>query len=115
MIKNKTMKKYIYVKDNEGYAARILIEDFTDEFTAINKKEYDKITGTKERLSLSKRGGKRFGAGRPKLEKVKKACSIKIDEDIIIYIQNYSKEKHISKNRAVQELIQIGINYLKQA
>ncbi len=109
------MIKYVYVKDMEGFAAKISIDDLTDDLIIIDKKEYDKLTGTKERLLLSGRGGKRIGAGRPKLEKVKKACSIKIDEDVILFIQNYSKEKHMSKNRAIQELLQTGINCLKQA
>ncbi|MDD3435625.1 MAG: hypothetical protein PHC64_00580 [Candidatus Gastranaerophilales bacterium] len=109
------MKKHVYVKDTEGYAAKLPIEDLTDELTIISKKEYDFITGTKERLILSKWGGKRIGAGRPKLEKPKKPYSIKIDDEIIIYIQGYSKAKNISKNKAIQELLQIGINYLKQA
>ena len=109
------MKQYLYVKDSEGYAAKISVDDLTNDLSIIDKSEYDEITGTKERLALSKRGGKRLGAGRPKLEKIKKACSIKIDEDIILYIQKYSNEKQISKNKAIQELIQTGINHLKQA
>ena len=109
------MKKYVYVKDNEGYAVKITQDNLTDDLVIISKEEYDKIVGTEERLTLSGRGGKRIGAGRKRTYENRTTITKQVNADTVLKIKDYSRRYKISENEALDKLINAGYEQLKQA
>lgn len=60
------------------------------------------------------RGGRRENAGRKKLLCPKITCSFSLPDEIVIVLENYSKEHNLSKSKALEILIRKGLLNLSQ-
>jgi hypothetical protein len=114
MRQGEIMKKYVYAKDKEGYAVKITQDSLTDDLIVISKDKYDEIAGTKERLILSSRGGKRIGAGRKRIPN-RTTITKQINTATIGKIKDYSKRYKITENEALDKLINAGYEKLKRS
>ena len=65
---------------------------------------------TEQKIAAFKaRGGARANAGRKKLLCPKITCSFSLPNEIVIVLEQYSKEHNISKSKALEEIIQKGL------
>lgn len=54
-------------------------------------------------------GGRRENAGRKKSLYPKITCSFSLPDEIVIVLENYSKEHNLSKSKALEELVRKGL------
>jgi hypothetical protein len=98
-------EKFVYIKDDEGYARKKKTDEVLENETIISEKEFKEITGHEIMLELTKRGGKRDGAGRKKLYEKRVKATFDLDETDVISLADYAKRNKISKNKALHDAI----------
>lgn len=57
-------------------------------------------------MSLSGRGGKRKGAGRPKEQNPKQPLLLRLEPQVIEYIDSLAKEMGLSRSEVITKIIQ---------
>lgn len=94
-------EKYIYVKDTEGYAAKIPEKDFTDAYTQITEQEWSELSGENYYKQTFGHGGARKGAGRKQLHR---NISVRVtirEKDLIEYLREHA----IDPSDALKQLL----------
>jgi len=102
---DKTMNKYIYVKDSEGFVTKKQESQIEADEKIISKEEFEQISGIDYYKKTFGRGGARKGAGRKKEYVAKKRETFDIEEADIVSLKEYAKQRKISKNKALHEAI----------
>lgn len=92
------------------------IDDLMEETKINDPESYKRIMKNVEKRAeeFKKRGGKRIGAGRPKIFENRKTITKKLPEAAIIKLKDYSKAHNISENEALDKLINAGYEYLEK-
>lgn len=98
-------KKYVYIKDSEGFVTKKISDQIQPNEIIISKEEFEKVSGIEHYNKNFGRGGARAGAGRKKVytEKVKE--TFELEKELSNSLKEYSKEHKISKNKAINEAI----------
>lgn len=93
--------------EKELYTLNELLEEVKindpESYKSIQRQTEEKIT--QYRLH----GGKRENAGRKKSLYTKITCSFSLPDEIVIVLENYSKEHNLSKSKALEELVRKGL------
>jgi hypothetical protein len=91
----------------------ITLKELLEETRQKDQSRYDAIMAEVERrrvLFESGRGGARKNAGRKKEYEERVKETFNLEKSDVIFLKDYAKKKNISKNKALQE----AINVLKQ-
>jgi hypothetical protein len=90
--------------------------DLLEQVRINDPESYERIQKlTQEKIvAYRARGGHRDNAGRKRLLCPKITCSFSLPDEIIIVLENYSKERSISKSKALEELVRKGLLSLNQ-
>lgn len=100
----------------DNYEKLIGIDDLLEETKKNDPESYKRIMNNVEKRAeeFKKRGGKRVGAGRPKVFENRKTITKKLPESVIIKLKDYSKAHNMSENEALDKLITAGYEYLEK-
>ena len=91
------------------------VRDLLEKTRKEDPESYNRIM---EQVAIKKReyllhGGHRENAGREKSLYPKITCSFSLPNEIVIVLEEYSKENNMSKSKALEELVRKGILNLK--
>lgn len=92
------------------------LNELLDEVKNNDAESYERIQKLTQEKIINYRthGGHREHAGRKKLLCPKITCSFSLPNEIIIVLENYSKEHNISKSKALEELLRKGFMNLNE-
>jgi hypothetical protein len=99
--------------EKELYTLNEILEEIKTE----DSKSYERIKEQAQEkiIKFRLRGGYRENAGRKKLLCPKITCSFSLPNEVIIVIEQYSKENNISKSKALEEFVRRGALNINRA